>query len=161
MAENKGFNWSDPGVQKQGEPVAGEVAIVNLPVKVVFVWRDDIVEDVDEHNNPVSYRSGYAMEYVDSPNYVYTGQPRTTMWYTNLEKESMAAGSSLSVKDIENLQKKLEKSGSPVMQEMWAFELLSYPDELFIKIYNRDDITVIGGVEQMKLIDERIKILGL
>lgn len=68
-------------------PVAGEIGIVNLPVKVLFVWSDKIVEDVDENNNPVSYTSGYVMKVANDQEFVYNGEDKITIAYGYFEEK--------------------------------------------------------------------------
>lgn len=84
MSKDKEFQWAVPMFPKQGDPIEGEIATVNLPVQVYFEWSDKIVEDVDEHNNPVSFTSGYIMK-VMPQTFVYRGQARVTKVYTTKE----------------------------------------------------------------------------
>jgi hypothetical protein len=79
------FKFHEPYLPKQGGPVPGEVAIVTLPVQVVFVWSDRIVEDVDEGNNPVSYTEGFVMEVIGAQTFVYKNEPRITNCFTRPE----------------------------------------------------------------------------
>lgn len=82
--ENKEFKWAEQEVKKQGNPVEGEIAIVNLPVKVYFEWSDKIVEDVDEFNNPVEFREGFIMKVIPQ-SFAYKGESRITEAYTTKE----------------------------------------------------------------------------
>lgn len=86
--EKKEFQWatSHDFSKPSGDPVTGEIAIVNIPVKVAFVWSDKIVEDVDECGNPVSFRSGYIMEVLPGQSCVFENQPRKTEAYGYFEK---------------------------------------------------------------------------
>lgn len=78
------FKWNELKDHIQGNPVEGEIAIVNLPVKVYFEWSDKIVEDVDEFNNPVEFREGLVMK-VMPQSFAYKGESRITEAYTTKE----------------------------------------------------------------------------
>jgi hypothetical protein len=71
----------NPSIKPPVPPVHGEIAIVHLPVRVVFLWSDKIVEEVDENNNPVEYRSGFIMQHLSENTWVYDNQPRITEAY--------------------------------------------------------------------------------
>ncbi len=85
MSKDKEFKWAEMKAPMQGGPITGEIAIVNLPVKVLFEWSDKIVEDVDEENNPVSYKSGYLMRVIPDQTFVYENEKRITCYYGNIE----------------------------------------------------------------------------
>lgn len=85
-----------------------------------------------------------------------------TVGLMKLAENKKTTGESLTLKDVEKIKNLLEKSESkPVMWELLAWELLTYTDEQFIKTCKREDVRVIGGVEQIKLVEERMKKLGL
>lgn len=84
MEQNKEFNWAELKTPNKGAPVPGEIAIVNIPVKVVFVWSDRIVDEVDENNNPTSYKEGFVMEVLGPQTVVYNGEKRMTEGYCKL-----------------------------------------------------------------------------
>lgn len=85
MEKNKEFKWEAVGIPKQSDPIAGEIATVNIPVDVLFEWSDKIVADVDEHNNPVEYRSGYIMRVLTPQTFVFDGQERITKSFAAIE----------------------------------------------------------------------------
>ena len=64
-----------------GPPVEGEIAIVELPVKVIFEWSDKIVADVDEFDNPVEFKSGYIMRIIGNQSFVYNNEKRQALGF--------------------------------------------------------------------------------
>lgn len=67
-------------------PVEGEMAIVELPVNVIFEWSDKIVADVDENNEPIEFTSGWLMKVVTPQTFVYYNEKRITIAMTMKEK---------------------------------------------------------------------------
>lgn len=51
-----------------------DIREVNLDVKVVFKWSENIVDDIDESGNPVSYTSGFVMHILPGQRVVYNGE---------------------------------------------------------------------------------------
>jgi hypothetical protein len=67
--------------------VEGDVRIVNLSVKVIFVWSDKIVADYDpETDTIIEYTSGYVMEVLPDQSFVYQEQESHHLFNTCLEK---------------------------------------------------------------------------
>lgn len=64
----------------------GTLAIVNLPVEVVFMWSDKIVSYYDEDTEVYEYTSGYVMHVVGSPKFVYKDHSVTIMGSVAIEK---------------------------------------------------------------------------
>jgi hypothetical protein len=56
------------------KPAIGDVSIVNLDVKVLFEWSDNIVTDQDEDGNPLETISGYVMKVLPDQGFIYSGQ---------------------------------------------------------------------------------------
>jgi len=63
-----------------------EVYLVNVPVKVITEWSDEIVDDIDEEGNVVSYRSGWLLKVLPNQVVVHYPQMETKHLYT-LSKE--------------------------------------------------------------------------
>lgn len=87
MEDNKDFEWHEPrGLIKDIKPITGEIAIVNIPVQVLFEWSDKIVADVDENDNPVEYKEGYIMKVLPNQSFVYNDIPFITVAHTFKEE---------------------------------------------------------------------------
>lgn len=67
---------------KHKEPREGEVAEITIPVKVIFNWSNKIVEQVDEHDNPTEYSSGWMMSVMPQQGSVYKGQAFQSLFMT-------------------------------------------------------------------------------
>lgn len=80
------FSWN---VSQEGDqrPIAsGDIRVVQLPLKVWFEWRDDIVADHDEETGYTEYKSGFVMHILPSQSFVYDNQP--TIFIANTVKET-------------------------------------------------------------------------
>lgn len=55
------IKWQKP-TEPNLEPAHGDIAVVWLPIKVLFTHSDKIVSDVDEDGTPLEYRSGLVMQ---------------------------------------------------------------------------------------------------
>ena len=53
------------------EPAHGDIAIVYLPVRVLFTHSDKIVADRDEEGNILEYRSGLVMRIMEEKEIPY------------------------------------------------------------------------------------------
>jgi hypothetical protein len=73
-------------------PIAGELALVTLPVQVVMEWSDKILvdEDYDDDGNPIpgsqQYRSGFVMNVLPNQKVVFKDQKRVIIGQTMPEK---------------------------------------------------------------------------
>lgn len=56
------------------EPAHGDLAIVYLPVRVLFTHSDKIVADIDEEGNILEYRSGLVMRVMEEKEIPYVNQ---------------------------------------------------------------------------------------
>lgn len=76
----------------QGPPVQNELAVVNLPVSVVFEWSDKIIEDADYTidgqiiESSIIYKSGWVMQVLPGQRVVYQDHERTTIGFSFKEK---------------------------------------------------------------------------
>lgn len=68
------FKWELP--EQKEKPVGdGDIRVVNLPVKVLFEWSDQIVADYDKETDTVlEYTSGYLMKVLPEQSFVYCGE---------------------------------------------------------------------------------------
>jgi len=73
-------------MKKVGPPIHNEIAIVNIPVKVLFKFSDNIVVDVDDHDEPVEFTSGYIMHVLPNQKFVFNNHERQTVCFTFDEK---------------------------------------------------------------------------
>jgi hypothetical protein len=84
--------FEEPKKQENLPPIAGELAIVNLPVKVLMEWSDKILvdEDYDNDGNPIPgsqrYRSGFLMKVLPNQVWVYNNEKRITYAQSMPEK---------------------------------------------------------------------------
>lgn len=67
---------------KELQVLQGDVRIVNLPVRVLFRWSDEIVDDVDDQGKPVSFKSGWVMDVIGNESFVYKGHDTIHLWNT-------------------------------------------------------------------------------
>lgn len=81
--EEKQFNWELPDLPKDPNPRKGQIALVNLQVKVAFEWRTDIVEDIDDNGDSV-YTSGWVMRVLPQE-VVFNGHEFYSLGYTVTE----------------------------------------------------------------------------
>lgn len=72
--------------KKSPPPVPGELATVELPVRVVFEWSDKIVADYDAETGYTEYKSGFIMKPLDGQTFVYKGEDRLTEAYAYFER---------------------------------------------------------------------------
>lgn len=75
-----------------GPPISGELAVVNLPVNVVFEFSDKLIDDCDydEDGNvieaSITYKSGFIMNILPQ-RLIYNGEARITVGHTMKESE--------------------------------------------------------------------------
>lgn len=71
---NEKIKWEMP-LHPQGTGISdGDIRIVNLPVKVIFEWSDEIVSDYDKETGHIDYTSGYIMKVLPEQGFVYENQ---------------------------------------------------------------------------------------
>lgn len=68
-------------------PKENDMAIVNIPVKVIFEKRDDIVVDVDDEGKPCEFKTGLVMQVVNEQGIVYNGEPALFLGNVMIEKD--------------------------------------------------------------------------
>lgn len=70
------FNWEQP---KRVEPDVchGDIRVVTIPVKALFVWSDKIVSAWDEEGNALEFTSGYIIKVLHDQTAIYKDQPST------------------------------------------------------------------------------------
>ncbi len=62
MKKMEEFKWEEEQFNKRGKPIAGDIAVVTIPVKVIFEWSDKIIKDHDYPKSDwVEYTSGLVM----------------------------------------------------------------------------------------------------
>lgn len=83
---NELFKWELPSKPSNAPPVNGEVAIVDIPVKVLFQWSDKIIIDHDEETGEIEYGEGFVMTVLPDQKFVYDDHPRKTFAFHNTEK---------------------------------------------------------------------------
>lgn len=64
----------------------GDIRVVNLPVKVVFDWSDEIIAEYDyETDTVVKYKSGWVMKVLSDQGFVYKDEPTTYLAQATIE----------------------------------------------------------------------------
>lgn len=88
--KGKGYEFHIEEKKHYGPPLAGELAVVNLPVNVVFEWSDKLIDDCDydEEGNviesSITYKSGFIMNILPQ-RVIYNGESRITVAQTMKE----------------------------------------------------------------------------
>lgn len=71
------YNWEQPKRRVEPEVCHGDVRIVTIPVKALFVWSDKIVTDWDEDGRALDFTSGYIIKVLNDQTAIYKDQPST------------------------------------------------------------------------------------
>jgi hypothetical protein len=87
-----------------------------------------------------------------------TGIVRIAEHWNNCTGKGFTEG--VTIETLDDFIKELQKQNYNE-HEIWAHELLCFSDADFIAFCKSDKTTVIGGSKQMKLIEERLKTLGV
>ena len=68
------FEWEEPTRKKNTSPSDGEIRIVNLPVKALFVYSNNIPVDWDDDGTVLETESGYIMRVMNDQSFKYKGE---------------------------------------------------------------------------------------
>jgi len=74
MKKDETYQWNTLQLQQHSVVGSGDIRVVNLPVRVVFEWSDEIVADYDEETGYTEYTSGYVMKVLPDQKFVYKGE---------------------------------------------------------------------------------------
>jgi len=70
------IEWVTPQIPEHHAVKVGDIAIVSLPVKVLFEWSNEIIDDYDDETNTITeYKSGYIMKVFPNQKFIYKDNP--------------------------------------------------------------------------------------
>lgn len=78
------MKWNKLPKPLKHNPIHGDLALVNLPVKVLFEFTDKIVTEWDEEGHPLEYTDGFVMKVLEGQSFVYTGQDSKRLAHINI-----------------------------------------------------------------------------